>query len=104
MANIIRIKRGLKKDIENVELLQGELAVTTDTCELYVGDGDNAVKVNQYEFATDSDIEELFGYVELTEQDVEDINEITGSEEDIQSDMYEDDALALTEAIIGGTV
>lgn len=38
MANIIKIKRGLKADIANLELLPGELGVTLDTQELYVGD------------------------------------------------------------------
>lgn len=40
MANTIRIKRGLKADIENLTLLPGELGVTLDTQELYVGDKD----------------------------------------------------------------
>lgn len=38
MANIIKIKRGLKADIAKLELLPGELGVTLDTQELYVGD------------------------------------------------------------------
>lgn len=37
MANIIKIKRGLSTNIPNVSLEQGELAITTDTNELYVG-------------------------------------------------------------------
>lgn len=37
MANIIKIKRGLSTDIPNASLEQGELAITTDTNELYVG-------------------------------------------------------------------
>ena len=40
MANTIRIKRGLKADIEKLTLLPGELGVTLDTQELYVGDKD----------------------------------------------------------------
>lgn len=40
MANTIRIKRGLKADIEELTLLPGELGVTLDTQELYVGDKD----------------------------------------------------------------
>ena len=40
MANTIRIKRGLKSDIEKLTLLPGELGVTLDTQELYVGDKD----------------------------------------------------------------
>ncbi len=38
MANIIRIKRGLKADIAKLTLLPGELGITLDTQELYVGD------------------------------------------------------------------
>ena len=37
MANIIKIKRGLSTDIPNATLEQGELAITTDTNDLYVG-------------------------------------------------------------------
>lgn len=38
MANIIKIKRGLKADIDKLILSAGELGVTLDTQELYVGD------------------------------------------------------------------
>ena len=38
MANIIKIKRGLKANISQLTLLPGELGVTLDTQELYVGD------------------------------------------------------------------
>lgn len=38
MANIIQIKRGLKADIDKLTLKAGELGVTLDTQELYVGD------------------------------------------------------------------
>lgn len=38
MANIIKIKRGLKADIDKLTLQAGELGVTLDTQELYVGD------------------------------------------------------------------
>lgn len=37
MANTIKIKRGLSSNINNTILAQGELAITTDTNELYVG-------------------------------------------------------------------
>ena len=43
MANTILIKRGLKADLENLELLSGELAVALDTGELYVGDANQNV-------------------------------------------------------------
>lgn len=43
MANIIKIKRGFKADVANLTLLPGELGVTLDTHELYVGD-QNGVK------------------------------------------------------------
>ena len=36
MANTIKIKRGLSSNIDNTTLAQGELAITTDTNELYV--------------------------------------------------------------------
>lgn len=38
MANIIKIKRGLKADIDKLTLQAGELGVILDTQELYVGD------------------------------------------------------------------
>lgn len=38
MAQTIRIKRGLKANVASLELLPGELGVTLDTRELYVGD------------------------------------------------------------------
>lgn len=37
MANIIKIKRGLSSNIDNAALALGELAITTDTHELYIG-------------------------------------------------------------------
>lgn len=37
MANIIKIKRGLSSNINNTTLEQGELAITTDTQDLYIG-------------------------------------------------------------------
>jgi len=37
MANIIKIKRGLKADIAKLQLVAGELGVALDTGELYVG-------------------------------------------------------------------
>lgn len=40
MANIIQIKRGLKANIDKLSLMPGELGVTLDTQELYVGDVD----------------------------------------------------------------
>lgn len=39
MANTIKIKRGQSANISGVVLQEGELAVTLDTGELYVGDG-----------------------------------------------------------------
>lgn len=39
MANTIKIKRGLSTDLNNASLQQGELAMTTDTYNLYVGVG-----------------------------------------------------------------
>lgn len=44
MANIIKIKRGLKDNLESLNLQAGELAVLLDTQELYVGDSDNNAK------------------------------------------------------------
>lgn len=45
MANIIKIKRGLSSNISNATLEQGELAITTDTQDLYVGTGSGNKKV-----------------------------------------------------------
>lgn len=46
MANTIKIKRGLSSDISNVTLEQGELAITTDTNELYIGTESGNTKLN----------------------------------------------------------
>ena len=45
MANTIKIKRGLSSNIDNITLAQGELAITTDTNELYVGTDSGNKKV-----------------------------------------------------------
>lgn len=45
MANIIKIKRGLSSNISNATLAQGELAITTDTQDLYVGTDSGNKKV-----------------------------------------------------------
>ena len=45
MANIIKIKRGLSTDLGNTTLQQGELAITTDTQDLYVGTKSGIKKV-----------------------------------------------------------
>lgn len=46
MANTIKIKRGLSSNIGNTTLAQGELAITTDTNELYVGKESGKEKIN----------------------------------------------------------
>lgn len=47
MANKIKIKRGLSSNINKLQLEAGELAITTDTTELYAGDkNNNTVKIN----------------------------------------------------------
>lgn len=46
MANTIKIKRGLSSNIDNTTLAQGELAITTDTNELYVGKASGKEKIN----------------------------------------------------------
>lgn len=46
MANTIKIKRGLSSNIDNATLAQGELAITTDTNELYVGKANGKEKIN----------------------------------------------------------
>lgn len=53
MANTIKIKRGLSSNISNITLAQGELAITTDTNELYVGTANGNVKLN------DSNVDEI---------------------------------------------
>ena len=45
MANTIKIKRGLSSNISNTTLEQGELAITTDTQDLYVGTDSGNKKV-----------------------------------------------------------
>ena len=45
MANIIKIKRGLSSNINNTTLEQGELAITTDTQDLYIGTDSGNKKV-----------------------------------------------------------
>ncbi len=46
MANTIKIKRGLSTNLNNASLQQGELAMTTDTYNLYVGVGSgNYIKI-----------------------------------------------------------
>lgn len=46
MANTIKIKRGLSTDLNNASLQQGELAMTTDTYNLYMGVGSgNYIKI-----------------------------------------------------------
>ena len=48
MANKIKLKRGLSTNVSSLQLETGELAVTTDTGELYVGDKDKKVlKINE---------------------------------------------------------
>lgn len=44
MANIIKIKRGLKTNLDDLILQEGELAVLLDTQELYIGDNDGNTK------------------------------------------------------------
>ena len=47
MANRIKLKRGLSTNVGSLQLETGEVAVTTDTGELYVGDKDKKVmKIN----------------------------------------------------------
>lgn len=45
MANTIKIKRGLSSNISNATLEQGELAITTDTQDLYVGTDSGNIKI-----------------------------------------------------------
>lgn len=45
MANTIKIKRGLSSNIDNITLAQGELAITTNTQDLYVGTDSGNKKV-----------------------------------------------------------
>ena len=44
MANIIKIKRGLSTNISKLSLAPGELAVTLDTRNLYMGDSNGVTK------------------------------------------------------------
>lgn len=56
MANIIKIKRGLSSNINNTTLAQGELAITTDTNELYIGTKSGNIKLNESNIKTLMDI------------------------------------------------
>lgn len=47
MANTIRIKRGLSSNVASASLIEGELALTTDTLELYTNNGTENVKLTQ---------------------------------------------------------
>lgn len=47
MANKIQIKRGLESNINRSNLLQGELAVTTDSNKLYVGTSEGPIQLNK---------------------------------------------------------
>ena len=47
MANKIQIKRGLESNINKSNLLQGELAVTTDSNKLYVGTSKGPIQLNK---------------------------------------------------------
>lgn len=46
MTNVIKIKRGQSTNIDATILEEGELAVTLDTGELYVGDGSDKIRLN----------------------------------------------------------
>lgn len=72
MANTIKIKRGQSANISGVALAEGELAVTLDTGELYVGDGSskkaigkdyaplaNKPKVNNVELSGNKSLSDL---------------------------------------------
>lgn len=53
MANIIKIKRGLSSNLSKLTLAQGELAITTDTQELYTANQSNQiVKINHNDNTT----------------------------------------------------
>src|SRR6056297_3576017 len=41
MATIIKIRRGTKSELDNIVLSEGEIGFTTDTHEVYIGDGSN---------------------------------------------------------------
>jgi hypothetical protein len=47
MANIIKLKRGLSANIASAPLVEGEVALTTDTLELYTRKDNQNVKLTQ---------------------------------------------------------
>ena len=49
MAKKIQLKRGNSVDFEGVELLDGEPAVLTDTKELFIGIGEEKIKIGPFE-------------------------------------------------------
>lgn len=60
MANTILLKRGLSTNINSVVLAVGELAITTDTNELYVGTSNGNVKLlDLVDYYTKSNVDTL---------------------------------------------
>lgn len=62
MTNIIKIKRGPSSNIPNVTLEQGELAITTDTNELYVGTSNGKEKLNSLDIIDTLPMDGLIQY------------------------------------------
>ncbi len=52
MGQLIRIRRGTKEDLSKIKLAEAELGFTTDTREVYVGDGDSNLFVGKVLFDT----------------------------------------------------
>lgn len=84
MSNIIKLKRGLSTNIGSASLQQGEVAITTDTLELYTNNGKNNVKLTQ---KGDSGV-----YIGATEPSDPDVNvwiDTTGDSDIVATPPYE---------------
>lgn len=87
MANIIKIKRGLSSNISNVTLEQGELAITTDTNELYIGTESGKIKLNESNSVLIYDTDSTDTIVEKLSSAV-DAPHLTGEATKVKKDCY----------------
>lgn len=86
MSNIIKLKRGLSTNIGSASLQQGEVAITTDTLELYTNNGTNNVKITQ---KGDSGV--YIGETEPTDPDVNVWIDTTGESDIVTTPPYQMD-------------
>lgn len=84
MANTIRLKRGLSNNVTSASLIEGELALTTDTLELYTNNGTENVKLTQ---KGESGV--YIGETEPTDPDVNVWIDTTGESDIVTTPPYE---------------